>query len=364
MKVPFVDLKAQYHRIQKEIDSAMSGVIESAQFIGGSYVDSFEKNFAEYVEAKHAIGVSSGTSALHLALKVLGIGPGDEVITASNTFIATTEAIALAGATPILVDAREDTLTIDPALIERAVTPRTKAIIPVHLFGQGADMDAVREIAGRHGLKIVADACQSHGARLNDSRKALLGDMSCFSFYPGKNLGAYGDGGMVVTDDAKLADMVRVLANHGRSEKYVHSVEGYNYRLDGLQAAILDVKLKHLDQWTEERRSRAALYDSLLAGTPFKPVKEGPGRYHVYHLYVVRTKDRDGMRAKLSKQGIATGIHYPIPLHLLKAYEHFGIPKGTFPVAERAAGEIMSLPMYPELTDEMVRAVVEAMKGA
>lgn len=363
MKVPFVDLKAQYQRIKSDIDSAILNVIESTQFIGGGFVDAFEKNFAAYVGAKHAVGVSSGTSALHLALKVVGVGPGDEVITAANTFIATTEAITLAGATPVLVDAAEDTLLINPALIEQAITPRTKAIIPVHLYGQGADMDALRAIAANHNLKIVADACQSHGSSLGGSREAMLGDAACFSFYPGKNLGAYGDGGMVVTDDAELAEQIRVLANHGRSQKYIHSVEGYNYRLDGLQAAILDVKLKHLDTWTEERRTSARLYDSLLAGTRFTPVTEAPGRHHVYHLYVVRAEGRDKLRDDLGKQGIATGIHYPIPLHLLKAYEYLGIPKGTYPVAEKAAAEIVSLPMYPELTEEMVAGVVDAMKA-
>lgn len=363
MKVPFVDLKAQYQRIKSDIDSAILNVIESTQFIGGGFVDTFEKNFASYVGAKHAVGVSSGTAALHLALKVLGVGPGDEVITAANTFIATTEAVTLAGATPVLVDVEEDTLLMNPALIERAITPRTRAIIPVHLYGQGADMEAVRAIAKKHDLKIVADACQSHGSSLGGSREAMLGDVSCFSFYPGKNLGAYGDGGMVVTDDAALAEEIRVLANHGRSQKYIHSVEGYNYRLDGIQAAILDVKLKHLDTWTDERRANAKHYDSLIAGTRYTPVKEAPGRRHVYHLYIVRAAGRDKLREDLGKQGIATGIHYPIPLHLLKAYEHLGIPKGTYPVAEKAAGEIVSLPMYPELTKEMVTAVVDAMKA-
>lgn len=363
MKVPFVDLKAQYGRIKDEIDTAISQVIESTQFIGGGFVDSFEKNFAAYVGAKNAIGVSSGTSALHLALVAAGVEPGDEVITAANTFIATTEAISLAGATPVLVDADENSLLIDPSLIERALTRKTRAIVPVHLYGQAADMDAIRTIAAKHNLSVVADACQAHGARLNGSREAILGDFTCYSFYPGKNLGAYGDGGMVVTDDDQLADRIRMLANHGRSEKYVHAAEGYNYRLDGIQAAILDVKLKHLDTWTEERRASARRYDELLAGTRFTPVKEAPERYHVYHLYIVRAEGRDDLRAALGKQGIATGIHYPIPIHLLKAYEHLGIPGGTFPVAEKAAAEIVSLPMYPELTEEMAGAVVDAMKA-
>jgi dTDP-4-amino-4,6-dideoxygalactose transaminase len=364
MNIPLVDLKAQYGSIKSEIDAAIAGVLESTRFIGGDKVDAFEKNFAKYVEAENAVGVSSGTSALHVALKVLGVGNGDEVITACNTFIATTEAISLAGAKPVLVDVKEDGLTIDPELVEAAVTRRTKVIIPVHLYGQPADMDAVKRVAASHRLKVVADAAQAHGAKLGENRKAILGDVTCFSFYPGKNLGAYGDGGMVVTDDAELADRVRVLADHGRSSKYIHAVEGYNYRLDTLQAAVLDVKLKHLDQWTEKRRSRAALYDSLLEAEKFRPVKEIGGRYHVYHLYVVRTDGRDELRETLRLKGIATGIHYPLPLHLLKAYEHLRLKKGTFRVAEKAAGEIISLPMYPELTDEMVHAVVDAMKQA
>jgi dTDP-4-amino-4,6-dideoxygalactose transaminase len=364
MKIPFVDLRAQYLRIKEEIDSAVGEVIDSTHFIGGEKVENFERDFSRYVGAEYAVGVSSGTSALHLALKVLGVGPGDEVITACNTFIATAEAISLTGAKPVFVDVLEETLTIDPACVEKAVTPRTKVVIPVHLYGQPADMNAVRDVASRHGLAVVADAAQAHGSMLGKSRKAILGDITCFSFYPGKNLGAYGDGGMVVTDVEEYASRMRMLANHGRSTKYLHEEAGYNYRLDAIQAAVLGVKLKHLDVWTGERRSRAALYDSLFEGSEVRPVREGEENYHVYHLYVVRVKDRDRVREELGVKGIATGIHYPIPLHLLKAYEHLGIGEGAFPVAESAAGEILSLPMYPELEDEMVRFVSEAVMEA
>ncbi len=364
MRIPFVDLKTQYSRIKKEIDAAIAGVIDSTQFIGGRYVADFENNFAAYAGAEFAVGVSSGTSALHLALDALGVGPGDEVIMPCNTFIATAEAVSLTGATPVFVDVLEDGLLADPDLMESAVTPRTKAVIPVHLFGQAADMGAARGIASKHGLALVADAAQAHGSRLDGNAPNILGDVTCFSFYPGKNLGAYGDGGMVVTDDADIAGRIRVLANHGRSDKYVHEVAGYNYRLDGLQAAVLDVKLKHITQWTEQRRSRAALYDSIFSGSEVVPVKEVDGRYHVYHLYVVRIKNRDEVRKVLADAGIASGIHYPIPLHLLKAYEHLGITEGACPNAEKAAKEILSLPIYPELTDDMVKSIAEAVLAA
>ncbi|NIM19131.1 MAG: aminotransferase class I/II-fold pyridoxal phosphate-dependent enzyme [Candidatus Latescibacteria bacterium] len=360
MNIPFVDLKAQYATIKKEIDSAIFEVVESAGFIGGKKVTAFEENFASYVGAKYGVGTSSGTSALHLALKALGIGPGDEVITCCNTFIATTEAITHTGATPVIVDVEEKTLTIDPNLIEAAITPRTKAVIPVHLFGQPADMDAVRDIALRHSLKVVTDAAQAHGAMIHGDRRAILGDITCYSFYPGKNLGAYGDAGMLVTDEKDVADVVAILGNHGRYGKHTHKVEGYNYRLDAIQAAVLDVKLRYLDEWIERRRSRAKRYTEAFANGPVQPVGEVEERYHVYHLYVIRTAKRDELAAALGERGIATGIHYPIPIHLLDAYRHLGLPKGTFPVGERAAEEMLSLPIYAELTDEMVDTVVSA----
>lgn len=360
MGIPFVDLKTQYKSIKGQIDKAIFEVIESTQFVGGKKLAAFEQNFAQYVDAQHAVGTSSGTSALHLALTALGVGRGDEVITATNTFIATTEAISLTGATPVLVDAEDDTLNIDPEKVEAAVTDRTKVIIPVHLYGQSADMDAIRDIAARHSIKIVADAAQAHGANLNGSRKAILGDVSSFSFYPGKNLGAYGDGGIVVTDDGELAEKMRCLGNHGRFGKFNHNEEGFNYRLDGIQAAILDVKLGHLDGWNEGRRSRAKRYHEAFEGGPVRPVGEVPGRYHVYHLYVVRTPERDRLLKGLAERGIGAGIHYPVPLHLQGAYERLGLTKGMFPVAEKAAGEIVSLPIYAELEDDMVDEVVAA----
>ncbi|MDH3197261.1 MAG: DegT/DnrJ/EryC1/StrS family aminotransferase [Candidatus Krumholzibacteria bacterium] len=360
MPVPFVDLKAQYASIKPDIDAAIAGVVESCQFVGGDAVRRFESNFADYCGASHAVGASSGTSALHLALVGLGVGPGDEVITACNTFIATAEAITHAGARVVLVDVEEDTQLIDPAAVEAAITPRTKAVIPVHLYGQPADMDAIRTIASRHALKIVADAAQAHGAAIDGDRRKILGDATAYSFYPGKNLGAYGDAGMVVTDDEALATLMRALADHGSRQKYHHFAEGWNYRLDGVQAAVLDVKLAHLEQWTERRRSRAARYDRHFAGTPARPVACAPGRRHVYHLYVVRVGDRDGLGAALREKGIASGIHYPVPLHMQEAYRHLGMTGGACPVAEKVVAEIVSLPMYPELTDEMVDEVAAA----
>jgi len=363
MKVPFVDLKAQYATIKDEINEAISGVVETTQFIGGERLATFEKNFADYAEAKHGVGCSSGTSALHLALCALGIGKGDEVITACNTFIATTEAITQAGAKTVLVDVIDGTQNIDPELVEAAITPRTKAIIPVHLYGQPAFMDPIRDIASRHGLKIIADAAQSHGAEYKGARKGTLGDITTYSFYPGKNLGAYGDAGMVVTDDADAADRMRLLANHGRYDKYSHIEEGYNYRLDTLQASILDVKLRHLDEWTEKRRSRAARYTAAFTGEGIRPIHEDPDCKSVYHLYVVRVADRDRVGEVLGSKGIATGVHYPVPLHLQKAYDYLGYSEGAFPNAEKATSEIISLPMFAELTDEMVDEVIAALKG-
>jgi dTDP-4-amino-4,6-dideoxygalactose transaminase len=362
MGIPFVDLKAQYRTIKHEIDHAISEVLESTYFVGGEKLETFERHFAEYSEAGHAVGTSSGTSALHLALHALGIGRGDEVITATNTFIATTEAISQTGASPILVDVDDKTLNLDPEKTEAAITPRTKAIVPVHLYGQSADMDAIRTVASRRSLKVIVDACQAHGAKFNGSRKAIQGDVTCFSFYPGKNLGAYGDGGMVITDDGDLADKMRRLGNHGRLDRYTHFQEGFNYRLDAIQAAILDVKLRHLDEWNEKRRSRAKRYERAFSGGLVRPVGEVPGRYHVYHLYVVRTRERDRLLDGLGKRGISAGIHYPVPLHLQAAYKHLGLGRGTFPVAEKATDEIVSLPMYPELSDEMIDQVVGATK--
>ncbi len=362
MKIPFVDLKAQYKDIKNEIGNAIAEVLETTRFIGGEKLAAFENNFARYVDARFAVGSSSGTSAIHLALAALDIGPGDEVITAANTFIATTEAISHSGAKPVLVDVCENTLNIDPEKAEAAVTPRTRAIIPVHLYGQSADMDAINDVASRRSLKVVADAAQAHGARYRGDRKGIQGDLTCFSFYPAKNLGAYGDGGIVVTDDGDLAEKMRVMLDHGRDGKYLHRLEGFNYRLDALQAAILDVKLRYLDRWTELRRSRAGRYDEAFKNGTVTPVSESSDCYHVYHLYVVRSPHRDKLDRGLGERGIATGIHYPVPLHLQEAYRHLGVDRGVFPVTERAAQEIISLPMYPELTDDMVDEVTRAIE--
>ncbi len=360
MPVPFLDLKAQYASIKPEIDAAIAGVVESCHFIGGDHVRGFERNFASYSGAAYGVGSCSGTSALHLALLGAGVARGDEVITACNTFIATTEAITHAGARPVLVDVDEATQLIDPEHVQAAITPRTRAIVPVHLYGQPADMAAIRDIARRHGLKVIADAAQSHGSAIDGDRRKTLGDTTAFSFYPGKNLGAYGDAGLVATDDEGAATLMRTLADHGSREKYHHIYEGWNYRLDAIQAAVLDVKLAHLDAWTEQRRAHAARYDAAFSGTDVRPISAAPGRTHVYHLYVVRVRDRDRVIARLKEAGIGTGIHYPLPLHLQPAYAYLGQKKGTFPVAEKVVAEIVSLPMYAEMTDAMVDEVASA----
>jgi len=360
MRIPFLDLKAQYISIKPEIDAAIDGVVESCQFVGGPYVKEFEEQFAAYTAAERGVSAASGTAAIHLALAALGIGPGDEVITACNTFIATSEAITHSGAQPVFVDVVDDTQLIDPAAVERAITPATRAIVPVHLYGQPADMPAIRDIASRRGLKVVADAAQAHGARIDGDRGGILGDATTFSFYPGKNLGAYGDAGMVVTDDADLADRMHALADHGSTRKYHHFAEGWNYRLDAIQAAVLGVKLKYLERWTERRRSRAARYDAAFDGTNVRPVRALPDRRHVYHLYVVRVGDRDALGEALRERGIGSGIHYPLPLHLQPAYSRLGLGDGSFPIAERATAEIISLPMFPEMTDDMVDEVAAA----
>jgi dTDP-4-amino-4,6-dideoxygalactose transaminase len=360
MAVPFLDLKAQYASIKPEIDAAIMGVVESCGFIGGETLRRFERNFAAYSGAKFGVGSCSGTSALHLALMGVGVKRGDEVITACNTFIATTEAIAHAGAKPVLVDVDENTQLISPEHVEAAVSSKTRAIIPVHLYGQPADMDAMRAIAARKGLKVVADAAQSHGSAIAGDRQKTLGDTTAFSFYPGKNLGAYGDAGLVATDDEEVATTMRALGDHGSKEKYHHLYEGWNYRLDAMQAAVLDVKLKHLDKWTERRRAHAARYDQAFAGTAVRPIAAAPGRTHVYHLYVVRVADRDALMSRLKEKGIGTGIHYPLPLHLQPAYAHLGLKKGAFPIAEKVIASIVSLPMYAEMTDAMVDEVAAA----
>ncbi len=363
MNVPFVDLKIQYDSIKDEIDQAISEVIQETAFVGGKFVTSFERHFASYLGVKHCIGVGNGTAAIYIALRALGVSEGDEVITAANTFIATSEAITQTGARVRFVDCHKDSYNIDPEQIEHAITKNTKVIIPVHLYGQPAEMDAIRKIAEKRQLCIVEDAAQAHGAEYKGHKIGTSGSMACFSFYPGKNLGAYGDGGAIVSNDAELAKRVRMIANHGRIEKYDHEFEGVNSRLDGLQAAILDVKLNYLDTWTERRREVARQYDEGLKDIVVTPTVL-PERKPVYHLYVIRVKQRDQLRAFLSEKGIQTGIHYPIPLPFLHAYAYLGYSPADFPVAYAYKDELLSLPMFGDITDEQVVYVIENLHEA
>jgi dTDP-4-amino-4,6-dideoxygalactose transaminase len=360
MHVPFVDLKAQHESLAGEMQQAMSAVLKRGDFILGEEVSLFEEEFAVHCGAKHAIGVDSGTSALELALRAYGIGPGDEVITAANTFIATALAISYTGARPVFVDATPETLTIDVSRIEETITEKTKAIIPVHLYGHPADMDPIMEIARRYGLVVIEDACQAHGATYEGKRVGAIGHAAAFSFYPTKNLGACGDGGMVVTDSEQIAASLQMLRNYGQCEKYHHVLEGYNHRLDTLQAAVLRVKLRHLDEWNAARRRCARLYGELLAHSPVVLPATANGSEPVYHLYVIRAADRDGLRAYLHDQAIATGIHYPIPIHLQPAYCHLGCERGSFPISEEYSEQILSLPMYAELGADSIESVTKA----
>lgn len=359
-KVAFVDLGAQYRSIEPEVRSALEGVLERGDFILGSAVADFERAFASYIGVSYAVGVDSGLSALELGLMALGVGPGDEVITAANSFVASALPIASLGATPVLVDVEEDSFNLAPSLVEAAITPRTKVIMPVHLYGQMADMKAVCDIAARHGLKVLEDACQAHGARLAGQRAGSFGDAAAFSFYPAKNLGAYGDGGMLVTNDPEIDERVRLLRNYGSKVKYHHEVVGMNRRLDTLQAAVLEVKLAKLDAWNAARMEHAAQYGSLLADSNVQLPEVGPDREHVFHLYVVRSLDRDGLQAYLAECGVSTGIHYPIPIHLQPAFRSLGYAPGDFPITERLAGQILSLPMFPEMTELQVSHVARA----
>lgn len=359
-KIPLVGLYAQYQQIKIEIDNAIEKVISKSQFVGGEEVKLFEEEFAAYCETDHCVGVGNGTDAVYLALRAMGIGSGDEVITVAHTFIATTEGITAAGASPIFIDVKEDTMLMDPELIESAITPRTKAIIPVHLYGQPCEMDRIMEIARKHGLRVIEDAAQAHGARWMGQRAGSIGDAACFSFYPGKNLGAYGDAGAVVSKDRQVIDRLRMLANHGSVTKYTHEIEGVNSRLDGLQAAILRVKLRHLDEWNEQRRNHANYYLRALRGSELVPVAIHEKAEPVWHLFVVRVADREEFQKRLADEGIATGIHYPLPLHLQPAYAHLNLPIGSFPVTEKIAREIVSLPMFPELTSAELDVVVKS----
>jgi dTDP-4-amino-4,6-dideoxygalactose transaminase len=361
--IPFVDLKAQYSGIKQEIDEAMSRVFDRCQFVLGDEGEAFESEFAAYCQAKHAVGVNSGTSALHLALIAAGIKPGDEVITASFTFVATAAAIRYAGATPVFVDVDPRSLTIDASNIEAAITPRTKAIVPVHLYGQCVDMRPLLGIARSHGLIVIEDAAQAHGAEYENRRAGNLGDLACFSFYPGKNLGAYGEGGAVTTNDPAYDKALRVLRDHGQTAKYHHEVIGYNYRLEGIQGAVLRVKLRHLDEWNDARRRLAALYRELLADAGVGLVEEMSYGKPVYHVFPILTDHRDAMAEHLKKSNIATGIHYPVPVHLQPAFADLGYKAGDLPITERAARQTLSLPMYPELSKEHVSIVTQSVCG-
>jgi dTDP-4-amino-4,6-dideoxygalactose transaminase len=355
--IPFSNLREQYQGIKSEIDAAIARVLDSACFVLGREVEAFESDFADYCGVHHAIAVNSGTSALHLALLSVGIGPGDEVITTPMTFVATTAAILYAQAIPIFVDIDPQTGNINAAEIERVVTPRSKAILPVHLHGQMADMDPILKSAKDHGLVVIEDAAQAHGADYRGRRAGSIGQLGCFSFYPGKNLGAYGEGGAVVTNEAEVADAIRMLRDWGQSGKYDHVLKGYNYRMDAIQAAVLSVKLRYLEAWTEARRAHAAYYDSLLTACGVQTPASRKDYRHVYHVYAVRLSERDATRSRLEAAGIACGMHYPVPVHLQPAYRDLGYAVDDFPVAERFGAETLSLPIFPELKAEQIERV-------
>jgi dTDP-4-amino-4,6-dideoxygalactose transaminase len=363
MKVPFLDLKSHHAPMLEEINAAIQEVIDSAAFAGGPFVTRFEEDFAAYCDARYAIGVGSGTEALWLVLLALGVGPGDEVITVPNSFMATAEAITYCGAKPVFVDVDEQTYNMDPAGLEQAVTTKTKAIIPVHLFGQPADMDPILEFARKRGLFVVEDAAQAHGAIYKGRKVGTLGDAGCFSFYPGKNLGAFGEAGAIVTNSDALQEKIRILRDHGQIRKYYHTMVGWNGRMDGIQGAILQIKLRHLEKGNDLRRSHAAHYDTALRGAediiiPFR----ASNVQHVYHIYAIRVQDRDEVMRLLTQKGVGSGVHYPVPIHLQEAYSALGYKQGAFPIAERCATEFLSLPMFPELTPTQVETVVQSLK--
>jgi dTDP-4-amino-4,6-dideoxygalactose transaminase len=358
--IPYLDLKKQYESIRPEIQIAINAVLDKQQYILGPAVAEFEKAFAAYCGVGEGVALNTGTSALHLALLAANIGPGDEVITTSATFVATVAAIRYSGARPVLVDIDPETFTIDVDRIEAAITPRTRAIIPVHLYGQMADMDPIMEIARRRGLVVIEDACQAHGAEYRGRRAGSIGDMGCFSFYPGKNLGAYGEGGAVVTGNSEFARKIRMLRDWGAEERYHHVLKGYNYRMDGIQGAVLGVKLRYLEEWTEKRRANAALYTQILAESDVAHPIAREDRRHVFHIYGIRVADRTTMQHGLIGRGIQTGIHYPIPVHLLPAHADLGYNAGDFPETEALASEELSLPMFAELTEDQIGEVCAA----
>ena len=361
--IQFVDLKKQYQPLKDEILAGFSQVLEGMHLFLGENVQAFEKEFADFCGVKHGIGISDGTSALHVILRAMDVGPGDEVITPVNTFIATAEAIAMAGAKPVLVDIDPQTYLIDLDQVEAKINTRTKAILPVHLYGQMVNMEEIRGLADRHGLKIVEDACQAHGANFNGIPPAGLGDAAAFSFYFSKNLGGYGEGGFVATNDDELARRIRMIRDHGSEQKYRHDLIGMNARLDELQAVVLRAKLKHLAEWNEARRSHAALYKQQLESLPLVLPYENPQAKHIYHLFVIRTPHRDALQNHLKELGIFTGIHYPIPIHAQKAFAYLGYQTGDFPVTEKAVNEILSLPMYAELTDDEITRITTTIKS-
>jgi dTDP-4-amino-4,6-dideoxygalactose transaminase len=357
--IPFSDLRLQYLSLKDEIDASIQRVLDSGWFILGREVEAFEKEFARYLGAGFAVGMGSGTEALHLALLACGVGPGDEVITVSHTAVATVAAIGLTGARPVLVDIDPRSYTMDPSLLQQAISPATKAIVPVHLYGQTADLDPILSLAKRHGLKVVEDAAQAHGAEYEGRKAGSLGDAGCFSFYPTKNLGAFGDGGLVVTSDEGLAEQLKLLRQYGWRERYVSSIKGTNSRLDELQAAILRAKLEKLDEWNEARREHAALYDELLGDAGVVTPMEMEYGKHCYHIYAVRSPHREQLRQFLRQNGVGALVHYPVPVHLQEAYRGLGLDEGSLPVTERVASEVLTLPVAPEVTEEQIRRVCD-----
>lgn len=361
--IPFVDLKAQYKSIKTEVNAAIKRVLESTNYILGKEVEQFEKEFAKFCDTKFAIGVSSGLNALELGMKALGIGPNDEVITPVNSFIASSSAISFTGAKPVLVDCDENTFNIDVQKIEGKISKKTKAIMPVHLYGRSAEMDQILEIAKKYNLIVIEDACQAHGASFKNNRVGSFGAIAAFSFYPGKNLGAYGDGGVITTSDRKTALKLKQMRNYGQTQKYHHDYLAWNSRLDAIQAAVLAIKLKYIHKWNKARRKNALIYNRLLQNLSIITPEIPTDSYHVFHLYVIRYKKRDNLAKYLNSKGISTGFHYPIPIHLQKAYSQLGYKKGDFPISEKLASEILSLPMYPELKESEIEYVVKEIKN-
>jgi len=355
VKVPYFDLTAQYHDLRDEIREAIDRVCNKAAFILGEGVERFEKAFADYCGVKHCVGLNSGTSALHLAMLSAGIGSGDEVITSANTFFATAEAVCYTGATPVFADIDPATANIDPEKVEAAITKKTRAIIPVHLYGRPANLDAIMKIAADRGLLVIEDACQAHGASYEGKRVGGFGHSAAFSFYPGKNLGAYGEGGALTTNDDEVAALLRALRSHGEATRYLHKYLGYNYRMDGFQAAVLNVKMKHLDEWTAKRRAFSSLYRTLVSDAKLDLPQDSPDAECVYHLFVAYVEDRDRVRKSLEERGVQTAVHYPIPVHLQEAMAHLGFKEGSLPHTERACQRVLSMPLFPEMTEEQVR---------